>query len=79
MPSVHGQSERKFIVLNEYNQLLGSTNTVLAELDSFLGTLARYSTFCPINTYNWRKVLKKLKMICGFIPRYKVLNISIFS
>ncbi|XP_060211759.1 uncharacterized protein LOC132639324 [Lycium barbarum] len=56
MQSVHGRSERKLIVLNKYNQPVGPTPAVVAELGSFLGTLARNSTFCPVNVLDWRKL-----------------------
>ncbi|XP_016494980.1 uncharacterized protein LOC107814148 isoform X2 [Nicotiana tabacum] len=56
MPSVHGRKDRKIITLNEYNQPVGPTKEVVQELDSFLGTLARSETFCPLNVFNWRKL-----------------------
>jgi len=56
MPSVHGRKERKLIVLNENNQPIGPTDDVVAELGSFLDTLARNATFCPLNVFNWRKL-----------------------
>ncbi|KAH0712015.1 hypothetical protein KY289_007974 [Solanum tuberosum] len=49
MQSVHEQSERKLIVLNELYQPIGPTEAVIKELGSFLGTLARNGTFCPLN------------------------------
>nr|XP_016468354.1 PREDICTED: uncharacterized protein LOC107790894 [Nicotiana tabacum] len=59
MPSVHGRKERKIIILNEYNQPVGPTKEVVKELGSFLGTLARSGTFCPLNVFNWRKLHTK--------------------
>ncbi|KAH0696656.1 hypothetical protein KY290_015910 [Solanum tuberosum] len=57
MQVVHGRSERKLILLNELNQPIGPTKEVVSELGSFLGTLARNKTFCPLNIFNW-KMLK---------------------
>ncbi|OIS99567.1 hypothetical protein A4A49_11329 [Nicotiana attenuata] len=62
MPSVHGRKERKLIVLNENNQPIGPTPDVVAELGSFLGTLARNAAFCPLNVFNWRKLETKEDM-----------------
>ncbi|XP_019255933.1 PREDICTED: uncharacterized protein LOC109234406 isoform X2 [Nicotiana attenuata] len=56
MPSVHVRKERKIIILNEFNQPVGPTKEVVKELGSFLGTLARSETFCPLNVFNWRKL-----------------------
>ncbi|XP_060194990.1 uncharacterized protein LOC132624190 [Lycium barbarum] len=56
MLSVHGRTECKLIVLNKYNQPVGPTPAVVAVLGSFLGTLARKSTFCPVNVLDWRKL-----------------------
>ncbi|KAH0743210.1 hypothetical protein KY290_031203 [Solanum tuberosum] len=53
MQNVHGRSECKLIVLNELNQPIGPTKEVVSELGSFLGTLARNGTFCPLNVFNW--------------------------
>lgn len=54
MQVVHGRSERKPIVLNELN--IGPTKAVVTEPGSFLGTLARNGTFCPLNVFNWKKL-----------------------
>ncbi|KAH0784204.1 hypothetical protein KY290_003802 [Solanum tuberosum] len=54
MQNVHGWSESKLIVLNELNQPIGPTKEVVSELGSFLGTLARNGTFCPLNVFNWK-------------------------
>ncbi|XP_019246387.1 PREDICTED: uncharacterized protein LOC109226035 [Nicotiana attenuata] len=62
MPSVHGRKERKLIVVNENNQPIGPTDDVVAELGSFLGTLARNAAFCPLNVFNWRKLQTKEDM-----------------
>ncbi|OIT08950.1 hypothetical protein A4A49_60208, partial [Nicotiana attenuata] len=59
MQSVHGRKDRKIIVLNEFNQPIGPTKEVVKELGSFLGTLGRNKTFCPLNLFDWRKVDKK--------------------
>ncbi|XP_019231529.1 PREDICTED: uncharacterized protein LOC109212351 [Nicotiana attenuata] len=48
MPNVHGRKERKIIILNEYNQPVGPTKEVVKVLGSFLSTLARSGTFCPL-------------------------------
>nr|XP_018622889.1 uncharacterized protein LOC104086300 isoform X1 [Nicotiana tomentosiformis] len=52
MPGMHGRKERKKDVLNEMNQPIGPTEEVVKELGSFLGTLARSATFCPLNEFN---------------------------
>ncbi|XP_059302008.1 uncharacterized protein LOC132053932 [Lycium ferocissimum] len=56
MQSVHGRSERKLIVLNELHQPIGPTEAIVKELGSFLGTLARNGTFCPLNVFKWKKL-----------------------
>lgn len=48
-------------MLNEDHQQVGPTNAVIAELGSFLSTLVRNSTFCPINIFNWSDVTDKMK------------------
>ncbi|KAM3362658.1 hypothetical protein P3S68_017512 [Capsicum galapagoense] len=62
MQTVHGRTERKLIVLNEHNQPIGPTIGVVHELSSFLGTLARNSTFCPLTVKTWKKVNTKKDM-----------------
>ncbi|KAH0752130.1 hypothetical protein KY285_005278 [Solanum tuberosum] len=49
MQRVHGRNERKMILLNNNNQPVGPTNDVVLELSSFLGTLARNATLCPLD------------------------------
>ncbi|MCD7446076.1 hypothetical protein HAX54_037282 [Datura stramonium] len=56
MQSVHGWSERKLIVLNELNQSIGPIVSIVKELGSFLGTLARNGIFYPLNVFDWRKL-----------------------
>ncbi|KAM3266147.1 hypothetical protein P3L10_003141 [Capsicum annuum] len=55
MQAVHGQTNRQQILLNELNQSIGPTKPVVAEFSSFLGTLARNGTFCPLNL-SWTKL-----------------------
>ncbi|OIT08283.1 hypothetical protein A4A49_01950 [Nicotiana attenuata] len=62
MQSVHGRKGCKQIVLNENNQPIGPTNDDVNELGSFLGTLARTATFCPLNVFDWRKLETKEDM-----------------
>ncbi|KAH0644644.1 hypothetical protein KY284_032528 [Solanum tuberosum] len=54
MQRVHGRNERKLILLNNNNQPVGPTNDVVLELSSFLGTLARNATLCPLDILDWR-------------------------
>ncbi|XP_009770469.1 uncharacterized protein LOC107808987 isoform X1 [Nicotiana tabacum] len=56
MQSVHGRKDHKIIVLNEFDQPIGPTDEVVKELGSFLGTLGRNETFCPLTVFDWRKV-----------------------
>ncbi|MCD9643484.1 hypothetical protein HAX54_030997, partial [Datura stramonium] len=42
-------------MLNELNQPIDPTESIVKELGSFLGTLARNGTFCPINILDWRE------------------------
>ncbi|XP_019226606.1 PREDICTED: uncharacterized protein LOC109208053 [Nicotiana attenuata] len=72
MPSVHGRKERKLIVLNENNQPIGPTGDVVAELGSFLGTLARNAAFCPLNVFNWRKLQTKEDMWIYIKGKYDI-------
>lgn len=52
MQKVHGRRERKLIVLNEFDQPIGPTKEVVADLSFFLGTLARNGIFCPLNVFD---------------------------
>ncbi|KAF3679768.1 putative ethylene-responsive transcription factor-like [Capsicum annuum] len=55
MQAIHGRNDRQLIVLNELNQPIGPTKAVVTEFSSFLGTLARNGTFCPLNL-SWTKL-----------------------
>ncbi|KAL3326011.1 hypothetical protein AABB24_036963 [Solanum stoloniferum] len=54
MQSVHGRNDRKLILLNNNNQPVGPTKDVIVELSSFVGTLARNVTLCPLDILDWR-------------------------
>ncbi|XP_049390290.1 uncharacterized protein LOC125854758 [Solanum stenotomum] len=54
MLAVHGRHDRKLIVLNKAGQPVGPSNDVVIELSSFLGTLARNATLCPLDIENWK-------------------------
>ena len=54
MLPVHGRHDRKLIVLNKAGQPVGPSNDVVIELSSFLGTLARNATLCPLDIENWK-------------------------
>ncbi|XP_019263044.1 PREDICTED: uncharacterized protein LOC109240819 [Nicotiana attenuata] len=56
MRSVHGRKTRKVITLNNLNQPIGPTNEDVREFGSFLGTLARTATVCPMDILDWRKM-----------------------
>lgn len=56
MLNVHGRRERKLIVVNENNQPVGPSKDVMTELGSFLDTLARNATLCPLDIFDWRKM-----------------------
>nr|XP_033514538.1 uncharacterized protein LOC104106086 isoform X1 [Nicotiana tomentosiformis]XP_033514539.1 uncharacterized protein LOC104106086 isoform X1 [Nicotiana tomentosiformis]XP_033514540.1 uncharacterized protein LOC104106086 isoform X1 [Nicotiana tomentosiformis]XP_033514541.1 uncharacterized protein LOC104106086 isoform X1 [Nicotiana tomentosiformis]XP_033514542.1 uncharacterized protein LOC104106086 isoform X1 [Nicotiana tomentosiformis] len=56
MKSVHGRQERKLILHNYVNQPVGPTEAVVLEFGSFLGTLARNTTLCPLDILDWRKM-----------------------
>jgi len=81
MQVVHGRSERKLILLNELNQPIGPTKEVVSELGSFLGTLARNGTFCPLNVFNW-KMLKTHDDMWNYIKvwcsQYFIIWLKIF-
>ncbi|XP_019265556.1 PREDICTED: uncharacterized protein LOC109243115 [Nicotiana attenuata] len=76
MPSVHGRKERKLIVVNENNQPIGPSDNDLAELGSFLGTLARNAAFCPLNVFNWRKLQTKEDMWKYIKGKYDIPDAS---
>ncbi|XP_019223798.1 PREDICTED: uncharacterized protein LOC109205542, partial [Nicotiana attenuata] len=76
MPSVHGRKERKLIVVNENNQPIGPTDDVVAELGSFLGTLARNAAFCPLIVFNWRKLQTKEDMWKYIKGKYDIPDAS---
>ncbi|KAG5585852.1 hypothetical protein H5410_046286 [Solanum commersonii] len=56
MHNVHSRRECKLITLNRLNQPVGPTDEVVIELSSFLGTLARTTTLCPFDIFDWRKM-----------------------
>ncbi|OIT02501.1 hypothetical protein A4A49_32356 [Nicotiana attenuata] len=56
MKHVHGRKERKVILLNNLNQPVGPSDKVVTEFGSFLGTLARNATLCPLDILDWRKM-----------------------
>ncbi|XP_033509001.2 uncharacterized protein [Nicotiana tomentosiformis] len=56
MKNVHGRQERKLILLNNCNQHVGPSEAVVLELGSFLSTLARNATICPLDILDWRKI-----------------------
>ncbi|XP_009785559.1 uncharacterized protein [Nicotiana sylvestris] len=72
MPRVHGRSERKLAVLSDLNQPIGPTDEIVKELGSFLGTLARNSTFCPLNINNWKKLNTKEDMWTYIKTKYDI-------
>nr|XP_016466702.1 PREDICTED: uncharacterized protein LOC107789417 isoform X1 [Nicotiana tabacum]XP_016466703.1 PREDICTED: uncharacterized protein LOC107789417 isoform X1 [Nicotiana tabacum]XP_016466704.1 PREDICTED: uncharacterized protein LOC107789417 isoform X1 [Nicotiana tabacum]XP_016466705.1 PREDICTED: uncharacterized protein LOC107789417 isoform X1 [Nicotiana tabacum]XP_016466706.1 PREDICTED: uncharacterized protein LOC107789417 isoform X1 [Nicotiana tabacum]XP_016466707.1 PREDICTED: uncharacterized pro len=56
MRSVHGRKMRNVITLNNLNQPIGPTKKDVREFGSFLGTLARTTTHCPLDILDWRKM-----------------------
>ncbi|XP_016440155.1 uncharacterized protein LOC107765967 isoform X2 [Nicotiana tabacum] len=56
MRSVHGRKVRKVITLNNLNQPIGPSKKDVREFGSFLGTLARTATLCPLDILDWRKM-----------------------
>nr|XP_009772450.1 PREDICTED: uncharacterized protein LOC104222830 [Nicotiana sylvestris] len=56
MKSVHRRHERKLILLNNFNQPVGHSEGIVIELGSFLGTLGRNATLCPLDILDWRKI-----------------------
>ncbi|KAH0725313.1 hypothetical protein KY284_001178 [Solanum tuberosum] len=55
MHNVHARKERKLILSNRLNHPVGPTDGI-AELSSFLGTLARNATLCPFDIFDWRSM-----------------------
>lgn len=74
MQSVHGRSERKLIVLNDLNQPIGPPESIVKELGSFLSTLARNRTFCPVNILDWRKLKTHDNMWNYIKEKYVILE-----
>nr|XP_033514166.1 uncharacterized protein LOC108946565 isoform X2 [Nicotiana tomentosiformis] len=56
MKSVHGRHEHKLILLNNLNQPVGPSDAIMIEFGSFLGTLGRNATLCPLDILDWRKM-----------------------
>ena len=42
------------IILNKIGQLVGPSSDIVKQLRSFLGTLARKVTLCPLDIDNWK-------------------------
>ncbi|XP_049387464.1 uncharacterized protein LOC125851760 [Solanum stenotomum] len=63
MLAVHERHDRKLIVLNKAGQPVGSSTDVVIELSSFLGTLARNATLCPLDIENWKLLDTKQDLI----------------
>jgi len=83
MTHVHARKDRKVIVLNRYNQPVGPTAAVVAELGSFLGTLARNAMLCPLNIHKWsnvdtKKDLWEYTLVCFPIQQFKLRIICSF-
>ncbi|XP_047256205.1 uncharacterized protein LOC124888961 [Capsicum annuum] len=74
MQTIYGRTERRLIVLNEHNQPIVPTLGVVQELSSFLGTLARNSTFCPLTVKTWKKVNTKKDMWNYIKEKYDIPN-----
>ncbi|KAG5620288.1 hypothetical protein H5410_005506 [Solanum commersonii] len=73
MQHVQARKYKKVIVLNRYKKLIGPTKSVLAELGSFLRTLARSEIIYPLNINRWSNVdagkdLWKNTLVCFLIP-----------
>ncbi|XP_047268049.1 uncharacterized protein LOC124898445 [Capsicum annuum] len=73
MQVVHGRTDRQLIVLNKLNHPIGPTKAVVTEFFSFLGTLARNETFCPLNL-TWTKLKTHDKMWSYIQEKYDILN-----
>ncbi|XP_060172400.1 uncharacterized protein LOC132603390 [Lycium barbarum] len=76
MQSVHGRSERKLIVLNELHQSIGPIEAIVKELGSFLGTLARNGTFCPLNVFKWKKLKTHDDMWNYTLEKYDIPKVA---
>ncbi|KAH0765259.1 hypothetical protein KY285_001130 [Solanum tuberosum] len=75
MLSVHGRYDRKLIVLNKAGQPVGPSNDVVIELSSFLGTLARNATLCPLDIENW-KLLDTKQDLWDYTKKYDIPEIG---
>ncbi|KAF3679587.1 hypothetical protein FXO38_02686 [Capsicum annuum] len=54
MHKVHDRQEKRLIILYRQNQLVGPTDEVVTKLGSFLGTLEKNATLCPLDIFDWR-------------------------
>ncbi|KAH0633026.1 hypothetical protein KY284_035812 [Solanum tuberosum] len=72
---VHGRHDRKLIVLNKAGQPVGPSNDVVIELSSFLGTLTRNATLCPLDIENW-KLLDTKQDLWDYIKKYDIPEIG---
>ncbi|KAM3281409.1 hypothetical protein P3S67_028430 [Capsicum chacoense] len=73
MQAVDGRTEHQLIVLNKLNHPIGPTKAVVTEFFSFLGTLARNWTFCPLNL-TWTKLKTHDKMWSYIQEKYDIPN-----
>nr|XP_033512488.1 uncharacterized protein LOC104098075 [Nicotiana tomentosiformis] len=76
MLNVHGRRERKLIVVNENNQPVGPSKDVMTELGSFLDTLARNATLCPLDIFDWRKMDTKYDLWAYTKEKYDIPDTS---
>ncbi|XP_060209187.1 uncharacterized protein LOC132636365 isoform X2 [Lycium barbarum] len=76
MLNVHGRHEHKLIVLNEHGEPVGPSEDDVTELSSFLGTLARNTTLCPLDIYDWRKVNTKKDLWNYTKEKYDIPDIA---
>ncbi|OMP06134.1 Transposase, Ptta/En/Spm, plant [Corchorus olitorius] len=56
------KDNRIFIRLNTINQPIGSTDEVVNNLSTYLGTLARNAVMAPLVYHDWRKVPRSKKI-----------------
>ncbi|XP_070043710.1 uncharacterized protein [Nicotiana tomentosiformis] len=56
MRSVHCRKACKVITRNNLNQPIGPTKEDVRVFGSFLGTLARTATLCPLDVLDWRNM-----------------------